>query len=43
MRKIAITSSELTPPVGPFCQAIKDGGFIYKPDAASYIDLQVAS
>ena len=27
--KIAITSSELTPPVGPFSQAIEVGGFIY--------------
>jgi 2-iminobutanoate/2-iminopropanoate deaminase len=29
MSKTAITSSELTPPVGPFSQAIKVGGFIY--------------
>jgi 2-iminobutanoate/2-iminopropanoate deaminase len=29
MRKIAITSPELAPPVGPFSQAIKVGGFIY--------------
>ena len=29
MTKIAITSSELTPPVGPFSQAIEVGGFIY--------------
>ncbi|HZZ94890.1 MAG TPA: Rid family detoxifying hydrolase [Usitatibacter sp.] len=29
MRKTAITSSELTPPVGPFSQAIEVGGFIY--------------
>ena len=29
MKKTAITSSELTPPVGPFSQAIKVGGFIY--------------
>jgi hypothetical protein len=29
MRKIAITSPELTPPVGPFSQAIKVEGFIY--------------
>jgi 2-iminobutanoate/2-iminopropanoate deaminase len=29
MSKIAITSSELTPPVGPFSQAIQVGGFIY--------------
>ena len=29
MNKIAITSPELTPPVGPFSQAIKVGGFIY--------------
>jgi 2-iminobutanoate/2-iminopropanoate deaminase len=29
MSKIAITSPELTPPVGPFSQAIKAGGFIY--------------
>ena len=27
--KTAITSSELTPPVGPFSQAIGVGGFIY--------------
>src|SRR5713101_7443496 len=27
--KIAITSPELTPPVGPFSQAIKVGDFIY--------------
>ena len=29
MSKIAITSLELAPPVGPFSQAIKVGGFIY--------------
>ena len=29
MSKIAITSPELTPPVGPFSQAIKVGGFLY--------------
>ena len=29
MSKIAITSPALTPPVGPFSQAIKVGGFIY--------------
>src|SRR5262249_45198942 len=29
MSKIAVTSSELTPPVGPFSQAIKVEGFIY--------------
>jgi 2-iminobutanoate/2-iminopropanoate deaminase len=29
MRKTAITSPELTPPVGPFSQAIAIGGFIY--------------
>jgi len=29
MGKTAITSPELTPPVGPFSQAIKIGGFIY--------------
>ena len=29
MTKTAITSPELTPPVGPFSQAIKVGGFIY--------------
>jgi 2-iminobutanoate/2-iminopropanoate deaminase len=29
MSKIAITSPELTPPVGPFSQAIKVGGGIY--------------
>ena len=29
MRKIAITSSELPPPVGPFSQAIEIGGFVY--------------
>jgi len=29
MSKTAITSPELTPPVGPFSQAIKIGGFIY--------------
>jgi 2-iminobutanoate/2-iminopropanoate deaminase len=29
MSRIAITSPELTPPVGPFSQAIKVGGFIY--------------
>ena len=29
MSKIAITSPELTPPVGPFSQAINVDGFIY--------------
>ncbi len=29
MSKIAITSPELAPPVGPFSQAIKVGGFIF--------------
>ena len=29
MSKAAITSPELTPPVGPFSQAIEAGGFIY--------------
>ena len=29
MSKIAVTSPELTPPVGPFSQAIRVGGFIY--------------
>src|SRR6201989_487267 len=29
MSKIAITSPELTPPVGPFSQAIEVGGFLY--------------
>jgi len=29
MSKTAVTSSELTPPVGPFSQAIEVGGFIY--------------
>src|SRR5690242_18515229 len=29
MSKIAITSPELSPPVGPFSQAIKIDGFIY--------------
>jgi 2-iminobutanoate/2-iminopropanoate deaminase len=29
MSKIAITSPELSPPVGPFSQAIKVDGFIY--------------
>src|SRR6476620_2755652 len=29
MNKTAITSPELTPPVGPFSQAIEVGGFIY--------------
>jgi 2-iminobutanoate/2-iminopropanoate deaminase len=29
MSKTAVTSSELAPPVGPFSQAIKVGGFIY--------------
>jgi 2-iminobutanoate/2-iminopropanoate deaminase len=29
MSKIAITSPELTPPVGPFSQAVEAGGFIY--------------
>ena len=28
-RRTAITSPELTPPVGPFSQAIEVGGFIY--------------
>ena len=28
-RRTAITSTELTPPVGPFSQAIEVGGFIY--------------
>ena len=28
-RRTAITSAELTPPVGPFSQAIEAGGFIY--------------
>jgi enamine deaminase RidA (YjgF/YER057c/UK114 family) len=27
--KTAITSPELTPPVGPFSQAIEVGGFLY--------------
>jgi len=27
--KIAITSPELTPPVGPFSQAVEVGGFLY--------------
>ena len=29
MSKTAITSSELSPPVGPFSQAVKVGGLIY--------------
>ena len=29
MLKTAITSPELTPPVGPFSQAIEVGGFLY--------------
>ena len=29
VRRTAITSPELTPPVGPFSQAIEVGGFIY--------------
>ena len=29
MHKTAITSPELTPPVGPFSQAIEVGGFLY--------------
>ena len=29
MSKIAITSPELTPPVGPFSQAIEVGGFVF--------------
>jgi 2-iminobutanoate/2-iminopropanoate deaminase len=29
MSKIAITSPELTPPVGPFSQAVKVDGFLY--------------
>ena len=29
MSKTAITSPELAPPVGPFSQAVKVGGFIY--------------
>jgi len=29
MSKTAITAPELTPPVGPYSQAIKVGGFIY--------------
>ena len=29
MTKTAITSPELTPPVGPFSQAVDAGGFIY--------------
>ncbi len=29
MGKIAITSSELPPPVGPFSQAVEVGGFLY--------------
>ena len=29
MSRIAITSPELTPPVGPFSQAIEVGGFLY--------------
>ncbi|HEV2531653.1 Rid family detoxifying hydrolase [Phenylobacterium sp.] len=29
MAKTAITSTELAPPVGPYSQAVKGGGFIY--------------
>ena len=29
MSKTAITSPELTPPIGPFSQAIEVGGFLY--------------
>ena len=29
MNKIAVTSPELAPPVGPFSQAIEVGGFLY--------------
>jgi 2-iminobutanoate/2-iminopropanoate deaminase len=29
IRRTAVTSPELTPPVGPFSQAIEAGGFIY--------------
>ena len=29
MSKTAVTSPELSPPVGPFSQAVKTGGFIY--------------
>jgi 2-iminobutanoate/2-iminopropanoate deaminase len=29
VRRTAITSRELTPPVGPFSQAVEVGGFIY--------------
>src|SRR6476661_6566848 len=29
MSKTAITSPELTPPVGPYSQAVDTGGFIY--------------
>src|SRR5215471_7063214 len=29
MSKVAIASSELAPPVGPFSQAIEVGGFLY--------------
>ena len=29
VRRTAITSPELTPPVGPFSQAIEAGGFVY--------------
>jgi 2-iminobutanoate/2-iminopropanoate deaminase len=29
MSKTAITSPELTPPVGPFSQAVEVGGFLY--------------
>ena len=29
MSKIAITSPELAPPVGPFSQAVEVGGFLY--------------
>jgi 2-iminobutanoate/2-iminopropanoate deaminase len=29
MSKIAVTSPELSPPVGPFSQAVEVGGFLY--------------
>lgn len=29
MSKTAVTSPEIAPPVGPFSQAIKVGGFLY--------------
>jgi len=29
MRKTAVTSPELAPPVGPFSQAVEVGGFLY--------------